>query len=192
MDGDTARMTDTPAPRPAMLRRAGADRSLERALLANFVIHAVAMLGMALLLAPMLPGGGAPDPVARVAEIAAHPWRFRAGWLPWQLCALADLGLAIELARARWIAKAPAIAVLVLTIAAVLPDQYAQATWVTRGVELAAAATNAADLARYLAFEDATFKLTAAWGALFYTLAALGWTACFALARTWSRVLTWV
>ena len=31
--------------------------------------------------------------------------------------------------------------------------------------------------------EDWTFPLTAAWGALFYTLAAIGWTACFALAR---------
>lgn len=167
-----------------------ADRFLERALLANFVVHGVAIVGMALVLAPMLPGGGEPDPVARVSAIAAHPWRFRVGWLPWQLCALVDLWFALALVRARWIPKAPAIVVLVLTIAAVVPDQYAQGMWVTRGVELAQAATNAADLTRYLAFEATVFKLTAAWGAFFYTLAALGWTACFALAGTWSRTLT--
>lgn len=184
-------MTTQAAP-PPLPPRTRADRSLERALLANFVIHGVAMVAMALLLAPMLPGGGEPDAIARVAKIAAHPWRFRAGWLPWQLCAVADLWLAIALYRLPWIARIPKLAVLVLTIVAVIPDQYAQAMWVTRGVALAEAATNAADLARYLAFEDGIFKLTAAWGALFYTLAAIGWSACFALAGTWSRTLTWL
>jgi hypothetical protein len=180
----------SPTPRPITTGDRRADRFLERALIANFVIHAAAMLAMALLLAPMLPGGGEPDPIVRIAEIAAHPWRFRAGWLPWQLCALVDLWLALALVRARWIAKGPAVAVLVLTLAAIGPDQYAQAMWITRGIELAQAATNAADLARYLDFEARIFTLTAAWGAVLYTLAAIGWSVCFALARTWSRTLT--
>jgi len=180
------------SPRPTTFRTAdrAADRFLHRALIANFVVHGLAMLSMALLLARILPGGGEPDPVVRVAEIAAHPWRFRVGWFPWQLCALVDLWLALALVRTRWIPKLPAVAVLVLTLAAIVPDQYAQALWITRGVDLARAATNAADLSRYLTFEAEVFKLTAAWGAFLYTLAALGWTACFALARTWSRTLT--
>ena len=115
------------------------DRTLERALLFNFVIHGVAMLAMAALLLPAMPGGsGAPDG-DRVAIIAAYPWRFRLGWLPWQLCAVADLLLAIAMVRVRWLPRVPAILVLVFTVVAVIPDQYAQAVWVTRGVALASA-----------------------------------------------------
>ena len=170
-------------------RSRSADVSLERALLVNFVIHGVAMLAMALVLAPMLPGGGEPDPVVRVSNIAAHPWLFRAGWLPWQLCAVADLWLAIALVRVRWIPRAASLVVLVLTIAAVIPDQYAQAVWITRGVDLAQGARSTADLARYFDFEAPTFVLTAGWGAVFYTLAAIGWTVCLWRARLLSRAL---
>ena len=182
----------SPLPRPPRPEESAADRSLERSLLANFVVHGLAMVMMALVLARMLPGGGEPDPVARVARIAAHPWQFRAGWLPWHLCAVTDLWLAIALVRARWIPKAPAVIVLLLTIAAVVPDQYAQIQWVTRGIELAQVATSARDLAAYLEFERGIFVMTASWAAFLYTLAAIGWTACFAMARTWSRALTWV
>jgi hypothetical protein len=81
-----------------------ADRGLEHALLFNFLIHAVAMLGMATLLLPMMPGGGgADDDATRIAAIAQHPWRFRAGWLPWQLCAVADLWMAVAMVRVGWI-----------------------------------------------------------------------------------------
>lgn len=182
----------SPLPSPARPEESAADRSLERSLVANFVVHGLAMGMMALLLARMLPGGGEPDPVARVASIAAHPWQFRAGWLPWHLCAITDLWLAIALVRARWIPKAPAVIVLVLTIAAVVPDQYAQLLWVTRGIELAQAATDARALTAYLDFERGIFVMTASWAAFLYTLAAIGWTACFAMARVWSRALTWV
>lgn len=142
---------------------------------------------MALLLIPVLPGGSEPDDLARVHGIAAHPWRFRLGWLPWQLCAVADLWLAIAMVRVRWIPRGASIVVLVLTVLAVCPDQYAQAVWITRGVSLAAA-----DPAAYLALEREIFPLTAGWAALGYTLAALGWTWAFAGAGTWSRALTWL
>jgi Uncharacterized conserved protein (COG2071) len=161
------------------------DRWLERALLVNFVFHGVALLAMALLLLPMLPGGSSAGDLERIAGIAAHPWRFRAGWLPWQLCAAADLGLAIAMVRVRWLPRVPAIAVLVLTLAAIVPDQYAQAVWITRGVARAHG-----DPSTYLALERAIFPLTAGWGAMLYTLAALGWTWCFAAAGTWSRALS--
>jgi len=153
------------------------DRTLERALLFNFVIHGVAMLGMVALLGAYLPGSsGSPDD-ARIALIAQHPWRFRLGWLPWQLCAVGDLWLALAMVRTPWLPRRAATAVVLLTIAAVIPDQYAQAQWITRGVWLAQHNRGA-----YLAFEQAIFPLTAGWGALFYTLGGLGWTWCFARA----------
>jgi len=172
------------ASRPSEPRAAADDDGLEHALLFNFAIHGVALLGMALLLLPMMPGGSGGADAARITLIAQHPWRFRLGWLPWQLCAVADLWLAVAMLRARWLPRAGAWAVLLFTAVAVVPDQYAQLVWVTRGVELARA-----DAAAYLRFEAETFPLTAGWGALFYTLAALGWTYCFARAGTWSRLL---
>jgi len=162
-----------------------ADRALEWALILNFLAHGLGLLSMAALLLPMMPGGSAVPDVVRVATIAQHPWRFRVGWMPWQACALADLWLAIAMVRVRWLPRVASVLVLVFTIAAVLPDQYAQALWITRGVALARE-----DPGAYLAFERAIFPLTAGWAALFYTLAALGWTWCFARAGTWSRALT--
>lgn len=173
----------TRAPSPISPSEVG----LERALLFNFAIHALALLGMVALLLPTLPGGSAVDDAARIVAIAQHPWRFRLGWLPWQLCAAADLWLAIAMVRARFLPRSGSVPVLLLTLAAVVPDQYAQLLWVTRGVELAQS-----DSGEYLAFEASLFPLTAGWGAFFYTLAALGWTYCFARAGTWSRALTWL
>ncbi len=168
-----------------MERSASRDRTLEWALLANFLVHGLAMVGMALFLLPALPGGSAPSDSARVTYIAEHAWLFRLGWLPWQLCAVADLALAVAMVRVRWLPRVGTTLVLLFTLIAVMPDQYAQALWITRGVELAQT-----DAAAYLAFERQVFPLTAAWGALFYTLAALGWTYSFAKAGTWSRALT--
>lgn len=162
-----------------------ADRALERALVLNFLVHALALLGMAALLLPALPGGTAHADGERIAYIARHPWAFRLGWLPWQLCAVADLAMAAAMVRVSWLPRVPAVLVLLLTVAAVVPDQYAQAVWITRGVALAPS-----DPAAYLALERQLFPLTAGWGALFYTLGALGWTWCFARAGTWSRALT--
>jgi len=165
-----------------MLRR---DRALERALVANFLVHGVALLAMAALLLPALPGGSSAPDAERIATIAAHPWRFRIGWLPWQACAVVDVLLAVVMVRTRWLPRWPAYAVLAFTLAAVIPDQYAQAVWITRGVELART-----DASAYLTLERAIFPLTAGWGALLYTLAGLGWTWCFAKAGVWSRALT--
>jgi len=168
-----------------MLHRASKnDRSLERALVFNFVIHGIALLAMVAFLLPALPGGDGSLDAERIATIALHPWRFRIGWLPWQLCAFADVWLAYAMTRVAWIDRRGALAVVALTVAAVVPDQYAQAMWVTRGVELART-----DAARYLEFERAIFPLTAGYGAAFYTLAALGWTYCFSRAGTFSRGL---
>ncbi len=174
--------------REAEGRTRSADRALERALLWNLVTHAAAMAGMAAILLPFLPGGPSPD-AARVARIAAHPWLFRAGWIPWHAAAIADLTLAVALLRARWIPRLPAIAALVLTLAALVPDQGGQILWDTRGVALATDAARTCDLAPYLAFEAPTFAAVAGWGGSLYTLAAIAWTFCFSSTPVWTPAL---
>ncbi len=178
----------TGGPHPS--KYTSADRSLEHALLFCFVIHALAMLAMAGLLIPTLPGGSTASDLTRALAIAEHPWLFRLGWLPWQLSAVADLFLAVAMVRVRWLPRLPAICVLVFTVAAVIPDQYAQGLWITQGVSLAQEGASRGDVSAYLALERAIFPLTAGWGALFYTLAALGWTWCFARGGTWSGALS--
>jgi hypothetical protein len=168
------------------------ERLLERALVANLVIHAVAMLTMLALLIPALPGGTLPTDAARVEYVAAHPWRVRLGWVPWQLTALADLVLAVAIVRARWIPKAPAVAGLVFTLAAIVPDQLAQVLFQTQGIDLARAAVREGRPELYLAFERVWFPRTASWAACLYTAAAIAWSVAFARAGTWSRWLTWV
>ncbi len=161
-------------------------RALEWALLFWLGIHAVAMLATALLILPGAPGGlHAGD--GRMAYLAQVPWLWRLGWLPWQLAALANLLLALALLRTRLIPKLPTALTLLATIAAIVPDQTGQALWDTRGIALA----QAGHLPAYLPFEHQVFLLIGAWGSMLYTLAALGWTWCFALAGLWRRWLTW-
>ena len=164
-----------------------AARFLELALIFTFIAHGLAMLGMALLLLPGMPGGGQ-DAAARMTYVAAHPWLWRLGWLPWQLTALSDVLLALALVRTRWIPRLPAALTLLVTLAAVIPDQVGQALWITRGVALA----QSGDAATYAAFEVRTFLWIAAWGGTLYTVGAYGWTWCFARAGTWNRALTWL
>ena len=165
-------------------------RLLEQALLITFALHALAMVSMVVLLLPGMPGGGVADPVARVAYIAAHPWRWRLGWLPWQLTAASDVLLGIALVRAPSILRLPAVLTLIATLAAVIPDQVGQALWITRGVSLAQEAGRTGDPAAYLAFELRVFPAVAGWGATLYTVGAVGWSWCFAAAGLWSRALT--
>lgn len=161
-------------------------RLLERALLFTFVIHGVAMLSMALLLLPGMPGGGTADDAERIRYVAGHPWLWRLGWLPWGLTALSDLLIGVALLRAPWIPKLPAAITMLLTVAAVIPDQAGQIAWMTRGIALA----RSGDAAAYLAYEARIFEWTAVWGGTLYTVGALGWTWCFAAAGTWNRALT--
>jgi hypothetical protein len=163
-----------------------ASRFLERALLWSFAAHGLAMLSMAALLLPGMPGGpnGA---AARMAYVAGHAWLWRLGWVPWQLTALSDLAISLALVCTRWIPRAPAALALAVTLCAMVPDQVGQALWTTHGVALA----RAGDTAAYGTFEARTFVWIAAGGGLGYTLAAIGWSWCLARARTWTRGLTW-
>src|SRR5262245_19282502 len=123
-----------------------AARLLEQTLLWNFLIHAAALLSVAVLLMPGIPGGTAPDDAARVAYIAEHPWRWRLGWLPWHLAALIDLVTGVALVATRWVPRLPAVLTLLVTALAVVPEQTGELSWVTRGVELARQAHQTGDL----------------------------------------------
>jgi hypothetical protein len=158
----------------------------------TFLCHGAAMLGMVLLLLPGMPGGGVEDVTARAAHVAGHPWRWRIGWLGWQLTALSDLLLGVALVRTRWIPRLPAWLTLFVTLAALAPDQGGQLLWITKGVNLARDAVQSGDATAYLRFESWVFPIVAGWGATLYTVGALGWTWCFAAAGVWSRALTWL
>jgi hypothetical protein len=158
----------------------------------TFLCHGAAMLGMVLFLLPGMPGGGVGDVMARAAYVAGHPWRWRLGWLGWQLTAVSDLLLGVALVRTRWIPRLPAWITLVITVAALAPDQGGQALWVTKGVDLAREAVRTGNAAAYLGFESWVFPIVAGWGATLYTVGAIGWTWCFAAAGVWSRTLTWL
>jgi hypothetical protein len=163
-------------------------RPLEISFILMFFIHGFAMLGTLLFLLPGTPGGGNTDVAVRMSYVAQHPLLWHIGWLGWQLAALADLLFAVALVRTKWIPLLPSILTLALTIIAILPDQYAQFMWTTQGIDLA----RAGNLTEYAPFESRIFALTAAWGATGYTLAAIGWSVCFATAHLWRKWLTYL
>lgn len=165
------------------------EHALGVAILANLAVHALAMVAMAALLLPAMPGGPTASDLERARRIAEAPTLFRLGWLPWHLCAVADVWMAVALVRSRSVPRVVAYATLGLTALAVVPDQAAQLAWITRGVDLARAAAASGDVGPYLAFERPTFALTASWAAIAYTLGALGWTACLRGGGAWSRGL---
>jgi hypothetical protein len=167
-----------------------AARFLEQVLLVNLAVHVVAMIGTALFLLPGLPGGSSADDAARIAYLAAHPWLWRLGWLPWQLTACMDLLTGVALWRTAWIPRLPAAAVLVFTILAVIPDQRGETLWVTSGLDLAAKADRSGDWTPYLQFEKENYRLVAGWGGSLYLCMALCWCWCFFAARTWNRFLS--
>jgi hypothetical protein len=168
-----------------------AARFLEQTLLWNVLIHAAAILSMTLVL-PGLPGGPVTADADRIAYIAAHPWLWRLGWLPWHLAAFIDVMTGVALVWTRWIPRLPAVLTLLVTLCAVVPEQTGEVDWSTRGVALAAEAHRTGDLTPYLQLEARSFYLTVVVGASIYLVMFLGWAWCFAAAGVWSRLLTWL
>jgi hypothetical protein len=164
---------------------ATAPTALESALIFTFAAHVAAMLTMVAFLLPGIPGGTASGAAGRVRYVACHPWLWRAGWLGWQVTALSDLLLAIGLLCTRWVSKPAAAITVLLTLAAMCPDQIGQAVWTWTGPKLAAS-----DPSQYLALETKLFRCITGWGGGGYLLAAFGWTWCFAAAGVWSRRMT--
>jgi hypothetical protein len=167
-----------------------AARFLEQTLLVNVGVHVLALIGTVLFLFPGLPGGSSSSEAERVAYLAAHPWLWRLGWLPWQMTALADLLTGLALWRTSWVPRLPAAAVLVFTLLALVPDQGGQVLWTARGLDLAHRAEQSGDLLPYLFVEKQAYQAFVCWGGTLYLCMALGWTWCFVGAGTWSRILT--
>lgn len=120
--------------------------ALEAALLFTIIAHAAAMLTMAVLLIPGIPGGSHAEIADRAAHVAAHPWLWRLGWLPWQVTAASDVLLSIALLRTPWIPRLPALVAAIATVLAVFADQIGQIRWTWEGVTLAQATVTTGDL----------------------------------------------
>jgi hypothetical protein len=159
---------------------------VERGLLATLACHGLAMVAMAAILLPMMPGGPTHDDAARMAAIAQHAALWRLGWAAWGITAASDVALGLAILGWTRVPRSRAWIAFALACAAVVPDQAAQLRWVTQGVDLA----RRGDLAAYLVFERDVFALTGAWAALLYTVASIAWCGCFAAAGAWSRALT--
>lgn len=156
----------------------GSTYFLERALLFSFCIHGIAMLSMLFFLLAGLPGGPN-DSAARMTYVARSPWLWRLGWFPWQLTALSDLLISLALLRTGW--RLAALFTVLIVVAGIVPDQMGQVLWMTHGVELA----QQGSLAPYSQFEATVFPWIGVYGGSFYTLAAVGWTWCFATQGKW-------
>ena len=170
-----------------------ADRFLLWMLTVNITVHVAAIATMGLCLLPGMPGGPTAEVADRAAYVAANPWAWRLGWVPWHMCALADVLTGVALVSTRWIPKLPALLTLAVTLCAAVPEQAGELTWATHGVDLAKeAADNPTALLEYAALEEWALHLTVLVGASLYVVMALGWTWCFAAAGTWSRTLSWL
>jgi hypothetical protein len=172
-------MSPTPDEPPSRDATAARDTALERATVANLLIHLLAMGTMGLWLARFLPGGGVPD-AARIAQIAEHPWAFRVGWWPWHLCAAINLAFVLALVRTPWVRRGTAWIAALIACVAVIPDQGGQLWWVTTGVELAQRAHAAGDLREYLSREGVAMRHISGTAAFFWTVS--WWSAARALA----------
>ena len=79
---------------------------------------------------------------------------------------------------------------MLVTLAAVLPDQTAEFTWITGGVQLAEDAVRHGDWARYESFEISAMIDIGGIAGLLYTLMGVCWSWSLAAARVWNRTLT--
>src|SRR6185312_11577149 len=164
------------------MRRTRADRAIELALLVTLPVHVLALITMAALLLPAIPGPGLPTPELRLAFLAVHPLRWHIGWFPWHLCALSDLALSSALLTARWIPKRASITTFGFTIAAFAIEQYYETLW-----DICAPHGNATS---YAAFERHVYFEVCVVAATLYALMAIGWSWSLSFAPTWTRTLT--
>jgi uncharacterized protein DUF2071 len=156
-------------------------RRLSGWLAAWIAAHAAAVTAMALLLAPAFEVTA--GTLERAAYVAAHPWRWRLGWLPWQLCALVDVGFSVALWR--WLVARSArrgagwaLAALVATLIAVIPDQWGEAVLSLRLPALAEQALHQpAAAAAYRRVEAWALLMTGTCGGTGYLVMTAAWIA---------------
>ena len=160
-------------------------RFLHRSLLFCLVVHLLAMLSMATVLAPAM--NMATETASRATWVANHPWMWRLGWLPWQGCALGDLLVSFALVwwawshptRRRFVTRLWATLALVLTISAIIPEQWAESYAVVWMPTLT--------LEAYAARESWFLVMTGTCGGLAYAGMLAFWVLCAATAAPSSR-----
>ncbi len=143
------------------------------------------MLSMATVLAPAMDMGA--ELASRAAWVADHPWVWRLGWLPWQGCALSDILVSCALVWWTWncptqrktATRLWATLALVMTICAVIPEQWAEAYAVVWMPTLA--------LEAYAAREAWFLVMTGTCGGLAYAGMLAFWVLCAAAAAPSSR-----
>jgi hypothetical protein len=154
-------------------------RRFVTALVLSIFAHAAAVVSTLTLLAPGLDlRGSAGD---RAVAVAAHPWVWRLGWATWQLTAASDLLvgaslLAYVLAVPRRPGLVAGILGVVVTFAALVPDQWGEALLDTSLVEMApGAVVSHAALFDYVGLEAHALSLSGTWGAALYTVMGALW-----------------
>jgi hypothetical protein len=159
-------------------------RQLQSALFFCLVLHIIAPISMLALVLPGFDLVGSP-PEARAAYIAASPWLWRLGWVPWQLCAAVDLWVSVALLR--WVgtrpgfgAKAWATFAVVATVAAVIPDQLGEWVLVTTHVAEAQDWVQSGRSVSFLSTETWALRMTGIYGNDAYVLMTIGWTGAIA------------
>lgn len=158
---------------------------LQLALLFCLVVHVLAMGSMATVLAPAM--DMSVDVATRAAWVAENPWRWRLGWLPWQGCALSDIlvsGALLRWAlarrgRYRGAVVGLATVALLCTVAAVIPEQWAEGYAVTTMPSL--------DVAAYAKAEVWLLVMTGTCGGLGYDVMLVFWVLALAVAAPPSR-----
>ncbi len=171
-------------------RRTPGDRAIESSLLAAFVVHALALVTMALLLLPAMPGPGRHTPELRFAYIHAHPFLWHFGWLPWHVSALSDVLLSAALLRGRWIPRRASMPTFILTIVAFTIEQFYETVWDVFAPGFPHAASFLLKYSNYAAFEHHVSLPVTALAAALYALMAIGWSWSLSFTPSWNRLLT--
>lgn len=169
------------------MMRTSAEKAIEISIFFALLVHVIALFTMAGLLLPGIPGPGLDTIDLRAVYVATHSWQWHLGWLPWHLCALSDLALSLALLQLRWIPKALSIPTLLLTLTAVVLEQYFETLWDIWGPHVAATGGFA-----YLRFESRVSIPVSVIAAVLYAVMAIGWSLCLSHSSTWTKVLTWL
>lgn len=171
-------------------------KQLQWALLFSWLVHGLGLLTMAVMLQP-----GLADFVplkARAEYIQNYPLIWTLGWLPWNLAALANLCISIQLIR--WVRSregavglGAAVLSLVFTVLAVIPDQGGEFLMVTRHVQWAKAATHSGSELALTGFRQSERQLLGylgLWANNAYVLMGLFWTLAVVAVSSWERAKT--
>lgn len=150
-----------------------------------FVAHALACAAMVTVLAPGVDLHAAA--AARAAHVAGHAGAWRLGWLPWHACAASNVAvsaLLVVLASKQGGRRGlgAALAALLVTLVAVVPDQWGELVYDTSFVDLAREAVrDPGALVPYVRLEARVLLLTGTCATAAYTGMFVAWLAAAAL-----------